>query len=65
MYKRGNQLVHSEQTLCQLGELGNLPIGSGKPEEIQMMNNTVPYKKSCNYLCINLDSSLAFIHHID
>ena len=30
-----------------------------------MMNNTIPYKKSCKYLGIHLDSSLGFIHHID
>ena len=40
-------------------------FGSGKPEEIQMMNNTIPYKMSCKFLGINIDSSLRFSHHID
>ena len=42
-----------------------LPFGSGQPLEIKMMNNTIPYKKSCKYLGIHLDSSLRFNHHID
>ena len=42
-----------------------LPFGSGTPEEIQMIKNTIPHKKSCKYLGIHLDSSLGFNHHID
>ena len=42
-----------------------LPFGSGQPDEIKMMNNTIPYKKSCKYLGIHLDSSLRFNHHIE
>ena len=42
-----------------------LPFGSGQPVEIKMMKNTIPYKKSCKYLGIHLDSSLRFDHHIE
>ena len=42
-----------------------LPFGSGQPVEIKMMNYTIPYKKSCKYLGIHLDSSLRFKHHFD
>ena len=41
-----------------------LPFCSGQPVEIKMMNNTIPYKKSCKYLGIHLDSSLRLTHHI-
>ena len=42
-----------------------LPFGSGTPEQIEMIKNTIPYKKSCIYLGIHLNSSLRFDHHID
>ena len=42
-----------------------LPFGPGQPLEIKMMKNTIPYKKSCKYLGIHLDSWLRFNHHID
>ena len=63
-----NELINwytANKLFVNLDKCGILPFASGKPEEIQMMNDTIPYKKSCKYLGIHLDSSLRFYHQMD
>ena len=59
-----NELINwytTNKLSANLNKCEIMLFGSGKPDEIQMMNINIPYKKSCNNLGIHLDSSLKFI----